>query len=92
MKKLEILKAYLQQMYLGSGIYGIESGARAMFGKSTGELCREQAAVIAAMMVYPRPLDPSSGWNERIMRRATYGLKLFDRLGQRYKRHASTCR
>ncbi len=35
MGKMQILKAYLQGMYLGSGIYGIESGARQMFNKHT---------------------------------------------------------
>jgi len=85
MGKIDILRAYLQEVFLGSGIYGIESGARVMFNKLSYELEREQASVIAAMMVYPRPLKPSLTWEARVKRRAAYALKLFDKLGQRYK-------
>ena len=86
MDKIQILRGYLREMFLGSGIYGIESCARVMFNKSSHQLDREQSSVIAAMMVYPRPRNPLSGWDERVKRRARYGLKLFDRLGYHYKR------
>jgi monofunctional glycosyltransferase len=86
MGKTEILRAYMQEMFLGSGIYGVENAARVMFNKFTYELDRRQAAVIAAMMVYPRPFDPSPDWEERVKRRSAYGLKLFDKLWQQYKR------
>lgn len=87
MDKMQILRAYLQGVYLGSGIYGIESGARKMFNKRSYQLTMEQAALLAAMMVYPRPSNPSSRWEARAKQRAAYGLKLFDELGQQYKQH-----
>ncbi len=87
MGKMAILRAYLRELYLGSGIYGTESAAQRMFGRLTCELSTEQAAVIAAMMVYPRPLNPSSSWELRVKQRAAYGLKLFGEMGERYKRH-----
>jgi membrane peptidoglycan carboxypeptidase len=85
MTKIDILRWYLQEMYLGSGIYGIESAAQRIFAKSSYELMRQEAAIIAAMMVYPRPLVPTSAWKEKIDRRSGYGLRLFAKFGGRYK-------
>jgi membrane peptidoglycan carboxypeptidase len=85
MGKKEIMRAYLHEMFLGTGIYGIEAGANVMFRKSSSELGVEEAAVIAAMMVYPRPLNPPAIWEARVRQRATYGLKLFSEFGRRYK-------
>lgn len=85
MGKLAILRAYLQIMYLGSGLYGVDSAARKVFEKPIYLLNIEEAAFIAAMMVYPRPLNPTPNWREIVQRRANYGLRLFRTLGGRYK-------
>ena len=51
--KEEILFLYLNQIYLGSGAYGIESAANIYFGKSAGELTLAEGALIAGIV--PRP-------------------------------------
>jgi len=88
MDKVPILRAYLQEMYLGLGIYGVDKAAQVVFHRHRYELSREEAAFVAAMMVYPRPLHPTTDWKRQVERRAVYGLKLFDRLGRQYTRHS----
>ena len=86
MGKIKILRAYLQEVYLGSGLYGVESASQVMFKKHRYEINRNDAAIIAAMMVYPKPLFPLESWKKKVDRRAAYGLKLFAKYGERYKR------
>jgi membrane peptidoglycan carboxypeptidase len=85
MSKLAILRAYLREVYLGWDLHGVESATRSLFGKSADELDRDEAATIAAMMVYPQPLNPSPTWRAKVQRRAAYGLRLFAKYGQRYR-------
>jgi membrane peptidoglycan carboxypeptidase len=85
MNKLAILRCYLGVVYLGSGLHGISAATQKVFGKNVWELDKAEAALIAAMMVYPRPLDPTPNWDMKVQRRAEYGLRLFARLGQGYK-------
>ena len=89
MSKIDILRAYLQEVYLGSSIYGISRAAKVMFDKEIYDLSLGESAVIAAMMVYPRPLHPGARWAEKIRRRSEYGLKLFAKFAERYKRKLS---
>ncbi len=56
--KDEILELYLNQIYLGSGAYGVESAARIYFGKSVHELTLAQCALIAAMPKAPSRYSP----------------------------------
>jgi membrane peptidoglycan carboxypeptidase len=85
MTKKAILRAYMQDVYLGSGLHGIYAASFSVFDKQIDDLSREEAAMIAAMMVYPRPQSPTSQWKERVNRRARYGLRLFTTLGRRYE-------
>jgi len=56
--KDEILERYLNQIYLGSGAYGVESAARIFFGKSVTELDLAECALIAAMPKAPSAYSP----------------------------------
>jgi len=47
--KNEILELYLNQIYFGSGAYGVESAARLFFRKSVNDLNLAECALIAAM-------------------------------------------
>lgn len=85
MHKLAILRSYLDIMYLGSGLRGAYQASETVFAKQLWELDRREAAFIAAMMVYPRPLVPTAEWSKKVYRRAAYGLRLFDDLASRYK-------
>ena len=56
--KDEILELYLNQVYFGSGAYGVESAANIFFGKSAGELTLSECALIAAMPKAPSRYSP----------------------------------
>ncbi len=56
--KAEILELYLNQIYLGSGAYGVESAADIFFGKSVKQLDLPECALIAAMPKAPSRFSP----------------------------------
>jgi penicillin-binding protein 1A len=56
--KDEILELYLNQIYLGSGAYGVESAARIFFGKPVSKLSLPECALIAAMPKAPSRFSP----------------------------------
>ena len=56
--KDEILTFYLNQVYFGSGAYGVESAARIFFGKSVKELSLAECALIAGMPKSPSRYSP----------------------------------
>ncbi len=56
--KDEILELYLNQVYFGSGAYGVESAARTYFGKSVRQLDLAQCALIAALPKAPSVYSP----------------------------------
>lgn len=47
--KSEILETYLNEIYLGPGVYGVEAAARYYFGKSVQQLDLSEAALIAGL-------------------------------------------
>ncbi len=58
--KDEILSAYLNRVYLGSGAYGIDGAARVYFNKSANELDIREAATIAGLLKAPSRYSPSN--------------------------------
>ena len=56
--KREILTLYCNQMYLGSGAYGVEAASRLYFGKPAIELALEEAALIAGIFQRPASQSP----------------------------------
>jgi penicillin-binding protein 1A len=56
--KREILTLYCNQMYLGSGAYGVEAAARLYFGKPALELELAEAALIAGIFQRPGRQSP----------------------------------
>jgi monofunctional biosynthetic peptidoglycan transglycosylase len=57
MQKDRILEIYLNVVEWGNGIFGAEAAARHYYGVSAGQLSREQAAKLAAMLPNPRFYD-----------------------------------
>lgn len=47
--KAEILETYLNEIYLGPGVYGVEAAARYYFNKSVHELTLAEAALVAGL-------------------------------------------
>ncbi len=67
--KNEILTFYLNQVYFGSGAYGVESAARIFFGKPVQELDLAQCALIAGLPKAPSRYSPLINENLSIKRR-----------------------
>jgi penicillin-binding protein 1A len=56
--KDEILELYLNQVYFGSGAYGVKSAAKIFFNKSVRDLSLAECALIAAMPKSPSRFSP----------------------------------
>lgn len=56
--KDEILRRYLNSVYLGSGAYGMSSAARMYFDKSLADLSLQEAALLAGLIQAPSRYDP----------------------------------
>ncbi len=73
--KPEILELYLNNIYFGSGAYGIEAAARNYFGKPAAELRLSEAATLAAMPKSPVLYNPRR-YEERARERRNLVLRL----------------
>ncbi len=58
--KEEILTLYLNQIYLGSGAYGVSEAGRTYFGKELDELSVSEAALLAGLPAAPTRYSPRS--------------------------------
>lgn len=73
--KDEILKLYLNRVYLGVGSYGFEDAAQFYFDKSAGELDLNEAATLVGMLPAPNAFNPvadpetAQGLRDRILNR-----------------------
>jgi len=56
--KSQILSLYLNQIYLGSGAYGVQAAAREYFNKDVGDLSLAQAALLAGLPQAPSRYSP----------------------------------
>jgi len=56
--KDEILELYLNQVYFGSGAYGVESAARIFFNKSVKDLTLAECSLVSAMPKAPSRYSP----------------------------------
>lgn len=84
--KLGILRTYLQIAYFGTGLRGARAAAENLFPEAvdpyawkfdSAKLTLDQAAQLAALLVYPKPRLPSANWLAKVRRRADYGLALY---------------
>jgi len=66
--KQRILELYLNVIEWGDGIYGAEAAARTYFHKRAAELSPSESALLAAVIINPRVLNPARP-TARIMRR-----------------------
>lgn len=70
-RKDEILALYLNQIYLGSGAYGVEAAANLYFGKHVWELDLAECALIAGLPRAPNRYSPLINPDQALERRAT---------------------
>ena len=57
--KEQILTAYLNRVYLGSGSYGVDAAARTYFDKPVSEINLGESAIIAGLLRAPSRFAPS---------------------------------
>ncbi len=67
--KEQILELYLNQIYLGDGLYGVEAAARGYFGKPAAKLSLAQTALLAGLPKGPSQLNPRRAPEAAIARR-----------------------
>ena len=67
--KNEILEMYLNQIYFGSGAYGVEAAAREFFGKSVTDLTIGEATLLAGLAKNPRDYSPHYHLDRAMVRR-----------------------
>src|SRR5262245_40911376 len=66
LSKPDILEIYLNRVYFGAGVYGVEAAARRFFDKSARELSVGEAAVLAGLLKAPSRYSPA--WNPALAR------------------------
>jgi len=76
--KNEILELYLNQVYFGSGAYGVESAAKIFFGKSVKDLTLSECALVAGMPKSPSRYSPLVNPDLAIKRRNTVLRQMHD--------------
>lgn len=59
-EKDDILSAYMNRVYFGSGAYGIDAAARVYFDKSATDLTLWEGAVLAGLLKAPSRYSPSA--------------------------------
>ncbi len=60
--KDQIMEYYLNRIYLGSGLYGVEAASKGYFGKSTRDLTLGESATLAGLIKSPNNLSP---WHDK---------------------------
>jgi penicillin-binding protein 1A len=58
--KEQIFAIYLNRVYLGSGLYGIDSAAKYYFGKNVQDLNLYESAIIAGLLKAPSKFSPTN--------------------------------
>ena len=72
--KDQILTIYLNRVYLGAGVYGVDAAAHTYFGKSARKLTLYETAVIAGSLKAPTRYNPTV-YPKRAARRANQVLR-----------------
>src|SRR4029077_5629436 len=57
--KEQILELYLNKVYFGDGLYGVEAASRGYFGKHASELSVAEAALLAGLVKSPSSYAPT---------------------------------
>jgi 1A family penicillin-binding protein len=66
--KQQILELYLNRIFLGAGIYGVEAMSERVFGKSAKSLSLAESALIAGLARAPAAFSPWNNFDEAVAR------------------------
>ena len=64
LSKQQILELYLNRIFLGAGIYGVEAMSERVFGKPAKNLTLAESALLAGLARAPAALSPWSNFDE----------------------------
>ena len=78
--KGEILETYMNEIYLGPGVYGVEAASQYYFGKSVGQLTLAESALLAGLTQNPGLYSPFRD-PESAQRRRNLVLSRMEELG-----------
>jgi 1A family penicillin-binding protein len=67
--KDQILELYLNAIYLGNGVYGVEAASRDLFGKPVRDVTVGEGAMLAALPKGPSAYTPKRHYDRAITRR-----------------------
>ena len=67
--KEEILALYLNKVYFGDGLYGVEAASRGYLGKPASELSVDEAALLAGLIQSPSSYAPTQNMERAVARR-----------------------
>ncbi len=67
--KEEILEAYMNRIYFGSGYYGVETASQAYFGKPASLLNLPEAAMLAGLIRSPNRFSPFNDLKKAVRER-----------------------
>jgi penicillin-binding protein 2A len=76
--KDEILQMYLNQVYFGSGAWGIGNAAKKYFAKNINDVTISEAAMLAGLLHAPNSLDPYLHYDLAMKRRNVVLAKMKD--------------
>ncbi len=76
--KDEILNQYLNQVYFGSGAYGIEAASQTYFGKKTNDLTLSESALLAGLPKAPTTFSPFRNPEKSRLRRSHVLRRMVD--------------
>lgn len=74
--KDQILENYFNTIYYGRGAYGIQTAAKAYFGKNAKDLTLEEGAFLAAVIRGPSLYDPALGPDQEANAKQRWGYVL----------------
>src|SRR4029077_18904254 len=69
--KPQILELYVNRVYFGSGLWGVEAASLGYFGKHASQLTLAEAAMLAGLVQSPSAYAPTSDSPRAMRRRAT---------------------
>lgn len=78
--KEQLLEHYMNVIYLGNGVYGVEAASRDLFGKSVSQVSLSEAAMLAALPKAPSLYTPRDH-PERAKKRRNLVLSLMHEQG-----------
>src|SRR5262249_17323257 len=67
--KDQILEMYLNKVYFGDGLYGVEAASRGYFGKHASELSVPEAGLLAGLVKSPSSYAPTVSIERAVSRR-----------------------